>query len=222
MCVARCLFSLWQYEGYGVPLNVLASDLFKTYQSCIFVFSVYHNCFQSLFFILLYNRGTLFRLTITASCPMDLQYFPMDSQLCYIEIESCKYRHGCAFSSEYSLVFIHKKCFSKSVPSLYTLAQFSFYLWIKNSYQSIIKRSSDFSHVCCFSRVHHGGHQVQVEWRAQQRPGQRWRQLTAVQGPRTQTENHRGQFIHRSVRVILLQWDIFTFSSQSVCVSVTV
>ena len=51
---------------------------------------------------------------------MDLQYFPMDSQLCYIEIESCKYRHGCAFSSEYSLVFIHKKCFSKSVPSLYT------------------------------------------------------------------------------------------------------
>ena len=31
------------------------------------------------------------RLTITASCPMDLQYFPMDSQLCYIEIESCKF-----------------------------------------------------------------------------------------------------------------------------------
>ena len=35
----------------------------------------------------------LLRLTITASCPMDLQYFPMDSQLCYIEIESCKYWH---------------------------------------------------------------------------------------------------------------------------------
>ncbi|XP_047525077.1 gamma-aminobutyric acid receptor subunit beta-like [Pieris napi] len=28
------------------------------------------------------------RLTITASCPMDLQYFPMDRQLCKIEIES--------------------------------------------------------------------------------------------------------------------------------------
>ena len=31
------------------------------------------------------------RLTITASCPMDLQYFPMDRQLCFIEIESCEY-----------------------------------------------------------------------------------------------------------------------------------
>lgn len=31
------------------------------------------------------------RLTITASCPMNLQYFPMDRQLCHIEIESCKY-----------------------------------------------------------------------------------------------------------------------------------
>ena len=37
------------------------------------------------------SQKKLFRLTITASCPMDLQYFPMDSQLCYIEIESCKY-----------------------------------------------------------------------------------------------------------------------------------
>ena len=37
------------------------------------------------------DHTVFFRLTITASCPMDLQYFPMDSQLCYIEIESCKY-----------------------------------------------------------------------------------------------------------------------------------
>lgn len=35
-----------------------------------------------------------FRLTITASCPMNLQYFPMDRQLCNIEIESCKYREN--------------------------------------------------------------------------------------------------------------------------------
>ncbi|KAH7645589.1 gamma-aminobutyric acid receptor subunit beta-like isoform x2 [Dermatophagoides farinae] len=31
------------------------------------------------------------RLTVTASCPMNLQYFPMDSQLCTIEIESYGY-----------------------------------------------------------------------------------------------------------------------------------
>ncbi|ROT84944.1 ionotropic GABA receptor beta subunit 1b, partial [Penaeus vannamei] len=31
------------------------------------------------------------RLTITASCPMNLQYFPMDRQLCIIEIESFGY-----------------------------------------------------------------------------------------------------------------------------------
>lgn len=30
------------------------------------------------------------RLTVCASCPMDLRHFPMDSQLCTIEIESCK------------------------------------------------------------------------------------------------------------------------------------
>jgi hypothetical protein len=36
------------------------------------------------------NTYILCRLTITASCPMDLQYFPMDRQLCTIEIESCE------------------------------------------------------------------------------------------------------------------------------------
>ena len=30
------------------------------------------------------------RLTVTASCPMELQYFPMDRQTCTIEVESCK------------------------------------------------------------------------------------------------------------------------------------
>lgn len=42
-----------------------------------------------------------FSLTITASCPMNLQYFPMDRQLCHIEIESCKYAtytHACTYS----------------------------------------------------------------------------------------------------------------------------
>lgn len=39
----------------------------------------------------IYLKIALFRLTITASCPMNLQYFPMDRQLCHIEIESCKF-----------------------------------------------------------------------------------------------------------------------------------
>ncbi|CAN8032804.1 unnamed protein product, partial [Ixodes persulcatus] len=30
-------------------------------------------------------------LTVTASCPMDLRYFPMDRQACTIEIESFGY-----------------------------------------------------------------------------------------------------------------------------------
>ena len=31
------------------------------------------------------------RLTVKATCPMDLTYFPMDSQLCTLEIESYGY-----------------------------------------------------------------------------------------------------------------------------------
>ncbi|TRY73051.1 hypothetical protein TCAL_11047, partial [Tigriopus californicus] len=45
-------------------------------------------------FLRILNTGEILRsirLTITASCPMDLQYFPMDRQLCYIEIESFGY-----------------------------------------------------------------------------------------------------------------------------------
>ena len=102
-----------RYEVYSasVPvttLNVLASAIYSKHISPAYL---YFQCFITVFkiyILLFYNRGTLFRLTITASCPMDLQYFPMDSQLCYIEIESCKYRHGCAFLSGYSLVLFIK------------------------------------------------------------------------------------------------------------------
>ena len=31
------------------------------------------------------------RLTVKATCPMDLTYFPMDSQMCTLEIESYGY-----------------------------------------------------------------------------------------------------------------------------------
>ncbi|GBL77617.1 Gamma-aminobutyric acid receptor subunit beta [Araneus ventricosus] len=33
----------------------------------------------------------MLRLTVTAGCPMDLQYFPMDRQVCFLEIESFGY-----------------------------------------------------------------------------------------------------------------------------------
>lgn len=45
-------------------------------------------------FLRIYPSGEILRsirLTVTASCPMDLKYFPMDRQLCNIEIESFGY-----------------------------------------------------------------------------------------------------------------------------------
>lgn len=35
----------------------------------------------------------LFRVGLTLSCVMDLSKYPLDSQTCPIQIESCKYRH---------------------------------------------------------------------------------------------------------------------------------
>lgn len=45
------------------------------------------------------------RLTVTATCPMKLKLFPMDSQKCRLEIESCK------FIILFVYVFIKKKTF---------------------------------------------------------------------------------------------------------------
>ncbi|KAF3426952.1 hypothetical protein E2986_10148 [Frieseomelitta varia] len=58
--------------------------------------SYFHIATTSNEFIRIHHSGSItrsIRLTITASCPMNLQYFPMDRQLCHIEIESCKYAH---------------------------------------------------------------------------------------------------------------------------------
>lgn len=46
---------------------------------------------QTQYFLRHFTSMLSSRLTITASCPMNLQYFPMDRQLCHIEIESCKF-----------------------------------------------------------------------------------------------------------------------------------
>ncbi|XP_022834480.1 gamma-aminobutyric acid receptor subunit beta-like isoform X2 [Spodoptera litura] len=56
--------------------------------------SYFHTATTSNEFIRIHHSGSItrsIRLTITASCPMNLQYFPMDRQLCHIEIESFGY-----------------------------------------------------------------------------------------------------------------------------------
>ncbi|XP_050361013.1 gamma-aminobutyric acid receptor subunit beta-like [Nymphalis io] len=56
--------------------------------------SYFHIATTSNEFIRIHYSGSItrsIRLTITASCPMNLQYFPMDRQLCHIEIESFGY-----------------------------------------------------------------------------------------------------------------------------------
>ncbi|XP_076621835.1 resistant to dieldrin isoform X12 [Colletes latitarsis] len=56
--------------------------------------SYFHIATTSNEFIRIHHSGSItrsIRLTITASCPMNLQYFPMDRQLCNIEIESWNY-----------------------------------------------------------------------------------------------------------------------------------
>lgn len=47
---------------------------------------------KSIYFVFPLTRmNKPYRLTVIASCPMKLQYFPMDRQKCTIEVESCKY-----------------------------------------------------------------------------------------------------------------------------------
>lgn len=53
--------------------------------------SHYHKTTVDNHFLRILNTGDILksiRITVKASCPLDLQYFPMDSQLCSLEIES--------------------------------------------------------------------------------------------------------------------------------------
>lgn len=34
------------------------------------------------------------RLSVTLSCPLDLQLFPMDTQRCKMQLESCEFAHA--------------------------------------------------------------------------------------------------------------------------------
>ena len=56
--------------------------------------ATFHKATTENTFIRIANNGRVYRsirLTVTCSCPMDLQYFPMDRQRCKIEIESYGY-----------------------------------------------------------------------------------------------------------------------------------
>ena len=53
----------------------------------------YHTATTPNTFIRIKSNGEVLRsirLTMTSACPMNLMYFPMDSQFCSFEIESCK------------------------------------------------------------------------------------------------------------------------------------
>ena len=49
----------------------------------------------------------IYRYTITAMCSMDLTYFPMDTQICPLEIESCKYL---TYSLLVSILLLERCC----------------------------------------------------------------------------------------------------------------
>ncbi|KAK9710758.1 Neurotransmitter-gated ion-channel transmembrane region [Popillia japonica] len=72
--------------------------------------SYFHIATTSNEFIRIHHSGSItrsIRLTITASCPMNLQYFPMDRQLCHIEIESSSAEGPCSVFREQQQQYAH-------------------------------------------------------------------------------------------------------------------
>jgi hypothetical protein len=99
--------------------------------------SYFHTATTSNEFLRIQDNGDILRsirLTVTASCPMDLRHFPMDSQLCNIEIESCKdflfLLFGAGFSLSRFLCFYFKTGFSLSFKFM---PSFSLTITINNS-----------------------------------------------------------------------------------------
>lgn len=53
----------------------------------------YHNIIAPNQLVRIYPDGTVLysiRISLTLACPMDLKYYPMDSQECMIQLASCK------------------------------------------------------------------------------------------------------------------------------------
>ncbi|RWS31338.1 GABA-gated chloride channel 2 subunit-like protein, partial [Leptotrombidium deliense] len=75
------------YVGAEVGKKIWVPDTFFANEKQAY----FHEATTSNRFLRISSQGEVFqsiRLTVTASCPMDLQYFPMDRQMCAIEIES--------------------------------------------------------------------------------------------------------------------------------------
>jgi glycine receptor alpha-3 len=65
--------------------------------------SYFHTATTDNTFIRIKHDGSItrsMRLTVCASCPMELQYFPMDRQKCTIEVESCKFFLSILFAAK--------------------------------------------------------------------------------------------------------------------------
>ena len=93
------------------------------------------------------NSIELCRLSGKFSCPMDLRYFPMDSQLCYMEIESCKSAWNLIpiiiSIIRFNIILLIKKFYSYPIHLVgYTMADIK-YKW--NDGLNSVQLSSDVS-----------------------------------------------------------------------------
>ncbi|GAB6033166.1 hypothetical protein CHUAL_012773 [Chamberlinius hualienensis] len=76
--------------GAELAKNIWVPDTFFANEKSAY----FHEATTSNSFLRISSTGDIsrsIRLTVTATCPMNLQYFPMDRQLCTIEIESFGY-----------------------------------------------------------------------------------------------------------------------------------
>ena len=84
---------------YGHPILFWVLKIFNSLNLLNFTFyvenerkSYFHRAPSHNKFIRIYPDGKVLfsmRLTVTAACPMNFRYFPMDHQACDLEIESC-------------------------------------------------------------------------------------------------------------------------------------
>ena len=78
---------------HGSVSSVYIRDLVRSYFSMRIFMSIHPQSKLSSFVFSCSHVPFLstYRITVIASCAMDLAYFPMDKQRCHLVIESCKY-----------------------------------------------------------------------------------------------------------------------------------